>query len=235
VLVFDRDGTFLRSWGDEHLKTPHGLRIDREGHVWLTDIGHHQVMKFDANGKLLLSLGRQGQAGKAPDQFDRPTDVAFTPSGDFYVSDGYGNTRVLKFSKDGKLLKQWGTPGTGPGEFNLPHSICVDTKGRVIVGDRENNRIQVFDADGKFLTQWTAGGAPFGMFLAGDRIFVADGRANWVTAIDLNGKSLGRFGEPGTGQGQFKLPHMLCVDSKGAVYVAEVDNKRIQKFEPRRD
>jgi len=235
VLVFDRDGTFLRSWGDEHLKTPHGLRIDREGHVWLTDIGHHQVMKFDANGKLLLSLGRQGQAGKAPDQFDRPTDVAFTPSGDFYVSDGYGNTRVLKFSKDGKLLKQWGTPGTGPGEFNLPHSICVDAKGRVIVGDRENNRIQVFDADGKFLTQWTAGGAPFGMFLAGDRIFVADGRANWVTAIDFNGKSLGRFGEPGTGQGQFKLPHMLCVDSKGAVYVAEVDNKRIQKFEPRRD
>jgi DNA-binding beta-propeller fold protein YncE len=235
VLVFDRDGTFLRSWGDEHLKTPHGLRIDREGHVWLTDIGHHQVLKFDADGRLLLALGRQGQAGKGPDQFDRPTDVAFTPSGDFYVSDGYGNTRVLKFSKDGKLLTQWGMPGTGPGEFNLPHSICVDAKGRIIVGDRENNRIQVFDADGKFGTQWTAGGAPFGMFLTADRLFVADGRANWVTVLETNGKSLGRFGEPGTAPGQFKLPHMLCVDSKGAVYVAEVDNKRIQKFEPRRD
>jgi DNA-binding beta-propeller fold protein YncE len=232
VLVFERDGTFVRSWGDDHLKTPHGLRIDREGHVWLTDIGHHQVMKFDADGRLLLSLGRQGQAGKGPEQFDRPTDVAFTPSGDFYVSDGYGNTRVLKFSKDGKLLKQWGTPGTGPGEFNLPHSICVDAKGRVIVGDRENNRIQVFDADGKFITQWTAGGAPFGMFLARDRLFVADGRANWVTVLDLNGNSLGRFGEAGTAPGQFKLPHMLCVDTRGAVYVAEVDNKRIQKFEP---
>jgi DNA-binding beta-propeller fold protein YncE len=234
VLVFERDGTFIRSWGDEHLKTPHGLRIDRDGHVWLTDIGHHQVIKFDADGRVLLKLGRQDQAGKGPDQFDRPTDVAFTPSGDFYVSDGYGNTRVLKFSKDGKLIKQWGKEGTGPGEFNLPHSILVDAKGRVIVGDRENNRIQVFDADGKFLTQWTAGGAPFGMFLRGDRIYVADGRANWVKVIDTNGKSLGRFGEAGTAPGQFKLPHMLCVDSKGAVYVAEVDNKRLQKFEPAR-
>lgn len=235
VLVFARDGTLLRSWGDDHLKTPHGLRIDREGNVWLTDIGHHQVLKFNADGRLLMALGKQGQAGKGPDQFDRPTDVAFTSSGDFYVSDGYGNTRVLKFSKDGKLLKQWGTPGTGPGEFNLPHSICVDAKGRVIVGDRENNRIQVFDGEGKFVTQWTAGGAPFGMFLAGDRLFVADGRAHWVTVLDTNGQALGRFGEPGAAPGQFKLPHMLCVDSKGAVYVAEVDNKRIQKFEPRRD
>jgi DNA-binding beta-propeller fold protein YncE len=235
VLVFARDGTFLRSWGDEHLKTPHGLRIDSSGNVWLTDIGHHQVLKFNADGKLLMALGKQGQAGQGEDQFARPTDVAFTPSGDFYVSDGYDNTRVLKFSKDGKLLEQWGKPGTGPGEFNLPHSICLDPKGRVIVGDRENNRIQVFDADGKFVTQWTAGGAPFGMFLAGDRLFVADGRSHWVTVLDTNGKSLGRFGEAGTAPGQFKLPHMLCVDSKGAVYVAEVENKRIQKFEPRRD
>jgi DNA-binding beta-propeller fold protein YncE len=232
VLVFDRDGAFLRSWGDDLLKTPHGLRIDHEDNVWVTDIGNHQVLKFDARGKLLLALGKKGEPGDGPDRFDRPTDVAVTPAGDFYVSDGYGNARVLKFSKEGKLLKQWGKKGSGEGEFNLPHAICLDKKGRVYVGDRENNRIQVFDADGKFLAQWKESGAPFGLALAGDRLFVADGRANWVKVLDLDGKPLGRWGEKGTGPGQFNLPHMLCVDSRGAVYVAEVDGKRVQKFVP---
>jgi DNA-binding beta-propeller fold protein YncE len=235
VLVFDREGKFLRSWGDDVLKTPHGLRVDREGHVWVTDIGFHQVMKFDATGKLLLSLGRKGEAGDRPDQFDRPTDVAVTPSGDFYISDGYGNSRVLKFSKEGKLLKQWGKRGTGPGEFNLPHAVCLDARGRVIVADRENNRIQVFDAEGTFLAQWKSGVAPFGLFLAGDRMFVADGRAHWVAVLDADGKVLGRWGEKGAGPGQLNLPHMLCVDSRGAVYVAEVENRRLQKFVPRGD
>jgi DNA-binding beta-propeller fold protein YncE len=233
VLIFERDGKFLRSWGDDLLKTPHGLRIDGAGNVWVTDIGNHQVLKFDANGKLLLTLGRKGEPGEAADRFDRPTDIAVTPERDFYVSDGYGNNRVAKFSKDGKFLKQWGKKGTGEGEFNLPHAICLDTKGRIYVGDRENNRIQLFDADGKFLEQWKEGGAPFGLFLAGGRLFVADGRANWVKVLDLNGKSLGRFGEKGTGAGQFELPHMLCVDGHGAVYVAEVNGKRIQKFVPK--
>jgi DNA-binding beta-propeller fold protein YncE len=230
VLVFERDGKFLRSWGDDYLKTPHGLRIDGSGNVWLTDIGNHQVLKFDANGKLLLTLGKKGEPGEAADRFDRPTDIAVTPEGDFYVSDGYGNNRVVKFSKDGKFLKQWGKKGTGEGEFNLPHAICLDAKGKIYVGDRENNRIQLFDTDGKFLAQWREGGAPFGLFLAGERLFIADGRANWVKVLDLDGKALGRFGEKGTAVGQFELPHMLCVDSHGAVYVAEVNGKRIQKF-----
>ncbi len=234
VLVFDRDGKFLRSWGDDVLKTPHGLRIDPAGHVWLTDIGNHQVYQFDADGKLLLTLGRKGEPGTGPDQFDRPTDVAVTPGGDFYVSDGYGNSRVLKFAKDGRLLKQWGRKGTGPGEFNLPHAVVLDSAGRVYVGDRENNRVQVFDGDGKFLAQWTDAGAPFGLFLAGERMFVADGRANWVAVLDQSGRRVGRFGEKGRGPGQFDLPHMLCVDARGAVYVAEVNGKRVQKFEPRR-
>jgi DNA-binding beta-propeller fold protein YncE len=231
VLVFDRDGKFLRSWGDDHLKTPHGLRIDRDDNVWVTDIGNHQVLKFDAAGKLLLTLGKKGEPGDGPEQFDRPTDVAVVPGGDFYVTDGYGNSRVLKFSKDGKLLGQWGKKGKGEGEFNLPHAICLDSKGRVYVGDRENNRVQVFDADGKFLAQWTESGAPYGLFLARDgRMFVADGRAGWVKVLDDKGKPLGRWGEKGDGPGQFKMPHMLCVDSQGAVYVAEVDGRRIQKF-----
>ncbi len=235
VLVFDRDGRFLRSWGDDYLKTPHGLRIDRDGFVWVTDIGNHQVMKFDANGRLLLTLGQKGKPGDTPDRFDRPTDVAVAPSGEFYVSDGYGNSRVVKFSRDGKFLTQWGKKGTGPGEFNLPHAICLDAQGKVYVADRENNRVQVFDAGGKFLTQWTEAGAPFGLFLAGDRMFVADGRANWVKVLDLTGRPLGRFGEAGRGPGQFDLPHMLCVDAHGAVYVAEVNGQRVQKFVPRRD
>src|SRR5262249_27264046 len=137
--------------------------------------------------------------------------------------------RVLKFSKEGKLLKQWGKKGKGEGEFNLPHAICLDEKGRVYVGDRENNRVQVFDADGKFLAQFRQSGAPFGLFLRKDRLFVADGRAHWVKVLDLAGKPLGRFGEKGAGAGQFNLPHMLAVDSKGVVYVAEVDGRRVQK------
>lgn len=230
VLVFDRDGTFLRSWGDDHVKTAHGLRIDPAGNVWLTDIGNHLVMKFDPDGKLLLSLGTKGQAGNTADRFDRPTDVAVAPAGDFYVTDGYGNARVLKYDRTGKLIKQWGTKGTGEGEFNLPHAVVLDAAGRVYVGDRENNRVQVFDADGKFLSQWKQSGAPYGLFRAGDRTFVADGRANWVRVLRPDGVPLGRFGEKGTAAGQFQMPHMLCVDSRGDVYVAEVGNKRVQKF-----
>jgi DNA-binding beta-propeller fold protein YncE len=124
VLVFDRDGKFLRSWGDDQLKTPHGLRIDKNGYIWITDIGNHQVIKFDAKGKPLLTLGRKGEAGTSDDKFDRPTDVAVAPSGDFYVSDGYGNSRVLKFSAEGKLLGQWGKKGTGEGESTCRTRSC---------------------------------------------------------------------------------------------------------------
>ncbi len=230
ILVFDRSGRFLRSWGDEHIKTVHGLRIDFEGNIWVTDIGNHLVMKFDAGGKLLLSLGKKGQAGAGVGEFDRPTDVAVAPTGEFYVADGYGNARVLKYDRTGELLKKWGTKGKGEGQFNLPHAICLDPKGRVLVGDRENNRIQIFDGDGKYLDQWKESGAPFGLFQEGERLFVADGRANWVRVLGPDGRSLGRWGQKGTAPGQFQLPHMLCVDSRGDVYVAEVGNKRIQKF-----
>ncbi|HYV35258.1 MAG TPA: peptidyl-alpha-hydroxyglycine alpha-amidating lyase family protein [Gemmataceae bacterium] len=236
VMVFTPDGKFLRSWGDEHFKSPHGLRIDKDNNVWTTDTGYHQVLKFDPNGKLLLSLGTKGQAGNTPDRYDRPTDVAVAANGEFYVTDGYGNFRVLKYSKDGKLLKQWGKKGKGPGEFNLPHAICVDSKGQVYVGDRDNGRIQVFDADGKFLAQWKEGRWPYGMFLTREgQMFVADGWTNWVRVLDKDGKELGRWGGTGKGPGQFGMPHMLCVDSQGAVYVAEVDGERIQKFVAKRD
>lgn len=233
ILVFDRDGKFLRSWGDGLIGSAHGLRVDEAGHVWVTDIGHHLVIKFDTEGKVLLTLGRKGQPGNGPDTFNKPTDVAISPNGDFYVADGYGNARVLKFSKDGKLLKQWGKKGKGAGEFDIPHAIRLDAKGRVYVGDRENNRVQVFDAEGNFLTMWKESGAPFGLFLSGGRMFVADGRAHWLKVLDLEGKTLSRWGDKGKGPGQFELPHGVCVDSRGAVYVAEITGKRLQKFEPR--
>ncbi len=233
ILVFDRDGKFLRSWGDEHVKTAHGLRVDREDNVWVTDIGNHQVMKFTPEGRLLLTLGKKGQPGSGRDEFDRPTDVAVAPSGAFYVADGNGNSRVVRFSREGKYLGEWGRKGARDGEFNLPHAIVLDDRGRVCVGDRENDRVQVFDAEGKFLAVWKESGAPFGLFLAGGRMFLADGRAHWVRVLDREGRPLGRWGEKGALPGQFNLPHAVCVDSKGAVYVVEITGQRVQKFVPR--
>jgi DNA-binding beta-propeller fold protein YncE len=230
IMVFDKNGKFLRSWGDKLIDTAHGLRVDRDGNVWTTDIGNHLVTKFDPAGKVLLTLGKKDQPGDGRDEFNEPTDVAVAPSGEFYVADGYGNSRVVKFAKDGKYLKEWGKKGTSAGEFDLPHTICLDAKGRVYVGDRENNRVQVFDADGKFLAQWKASGAPYGLFFSGERMLLADGRANAVNVLDLEGKVLGRWGEKGTGAGQFELAHWVCVDSQGSVYVAEGDGQRVKKF-----
>jgi DNA-binding beta-propeller fold protein YncE len=231
IVVFDRAGRYLRSWGDGQIHTAHGLRIDRAGHVWVTDIGNHLVMKFRADGELLLTLGKKGESGATPDRFNKPTDVAITSAGEIYVADGYGNARVVKFSPTGKFLRQWGRKGTDPGEFNLPHAICLDDRGRVYVGDRENDRVQVFDPDGRFLAQWRASGAPFGLFLApGGRLFVADGRAHWVRVLDAHGEVLGRWGARGSAPGQFLVPHGICVDGHGAVYVAEIDGRRVQKF-----
>src|SRR5262249_34965664 len=152
-------------WGDGLVKKAHGLRIDREGNVWITDIGDHLVRKFDRQGNLLMTLGRQGVPGAGRDQFNQPTDVAIAPDGSFFVSDGYGNTRVVKFAADGRFLQEWGTPGKAEGQFNLPHAIVLDSQGQVYVGDRENNRIQIFGPNGTYRTQWTEGGAPFGLFL----------------------------------------------------------------------
>jgi len=235
VLVFDQEGEFLRSWGEGRLKNPHGLRTDRNDHLWVTDTGRHVVMKFDTQGKLLMTLGRESLPGDEPDQFNRPTDVAFAPSGEVYVADGYGNSRVVKFSKEGKYLTQWGKPGSGAGEFNLPHSIRTDGDGRVYVGDRENDRVQVFEADGKFVAEWKASGAelpaagfaPYGLYLDHDRLFVADGRAQRIMVLDLQGQPLGYVG---TGEGDSNAPHWVCVDSQGAIYVAYVDGRRVQKL-----
>jgi DNA-binding beta-propeller fold protein YncE len=230
ILVFAHDGKFLRSWGDDLVGSAHGLRIDADDNVWCTDIGHHRVYKFDSQGKLLLQLGT-GKPGAGPDEFNKPTDVAFGERGEFYVTDGYGNTRVLKFSPSGALVGQWGTAGKEPGQFNTPHAIVRDpAAGRLIVGDRENDRIQVFDAEGNLLDVWP-GFAPFGLALDRDgRLFVADGRANEVLELDDGGKIVARFGKKGEGPGEFDLPHMLAFDRIGNLYVTEITGRRVQKF-----
>ncbi|MFP6767492.1 MAG: peptidyl-alpha-hydroxyglycine alpha-amidating lyase family protein [Planctomycetaceae bacterium] len=231
ILCFDSQGRFLRSWGDDLIGKAHGLRIDRQDNIWVTDIGHHLVLKYSPAGKLLLALGQTDKPGTGSGQFNQPTDVAFAANGDLYVSDGYGNNRIMKFNARGKFLARWGKAGTDRGEFNLPHTIVVDRKGRVIVGDRENNRVQVFDANGQWLATWP-GVAPFGLALdTQGSLFVADGRANQVVRLDPStGKILARWGGPGTKPGQFQLPHMLAVDRQGSLYVVEILGERLQKL-----
>jgi len=229
VLCFSVEGKFLRGWGDELIKTAHGLRVDPDDNVWVTDVGSSRVYKFDSKGNPLLVLGT-GVAGTGNDQFNEPTDIAFGPKDEVYISDGYGNSRVMKFNQEGQFLSAWGTPGTERSQFRLPHSILVDADHRVLVGDRENNRIQVFDSDGKWIATWK-GFAPYGMALDPDgRLFVADGRACQVLLLDERGKVQKRWGREGQNPGQFQMPHMLTFDATGNLYVAEVDGRRVQKF-----
>jgi DNA-binding beta-propeller fold protein YncE len=230
ILCFDKDGKFVRGWGDDLIGKAHGLRIDKDDNVWVTDIGHHTVFKFSPQGKLLLALGQTDRPGDGDDQFNQPTDLAFGPEGEVYVSDGYGNSRVMKFAPNGKFLTSWGTAGKGPREFRLPHSIAIDAKGRILVGDRENDRVQIFDSEGKLLEIWT-GFAPYGMEFDRDGVlFVADGRANEVLWLNADGKVIGSWGKKGAGPGEFNLPHMLAADETGNLYIAEVGNSRLQKL-----
>jgi peptidylamidoglycolate lyase len=242
VSVFDAtSGKLVASWGAGEFIMPHGLTIDREDHVWLTDVGRQQVFKFTHDGKLLLTLGERGKPGDDHGHFNLPTDVAVLADGSFYVSDGYKNTRVVKFSADGRYEAEWGGKGDAPGKFNLPHGIAVDSKGRVIVCDRSNSRLQVFDAQGKFLTQWKGPhlGRPYGVAVgAEDHVFAVDGgdptaepaSRGKVVELDAEGRVLDTFGAPGKGPGQFQLGHDIAVGADGAVYVAEGSGKRVQKF-----
>ncbi len=230
LLCFDRDGKFIRGWGDDLMNTPHGLRIDRSDNIWTTDIGHHLVLKFNTQGKLLLALGTSDKPGTGLDQFNKPSDIAFGAQDEVYISDGYVNTRVMQFNQQGKFVKTWGKPGDGPGEFDLPHTIKVDSKQRVLVGDRENERIQVFDGDGNVLAIWK-GFAPYGIDIDRDgNIFVADVVDHKILQLDDRGRLVHSWGMLGDQPGQFNAPHMLACDAEGNLFVAEVDGKRMQKF-----
>ena len=242
VDVFDgHTGILLKRWGANLFAMPHGLTVDDQDNVWLTDVALQQVYKFSADGRQLLALGERGVAGADTAHFNRPTAVAVAKDGSFYVSDGYKNTRVMKFSADGKFLFQWGKKGTGPGEFDLPHWVALDALGNVYVADRENQRIQVFDSSGHYLTQWA--GKEFGRpyAIAVDKrgnAYVADGgdqpdgppdRSAWVLAR-LDGSPLIRVGRFGNYDGQFEMAHSIAVDAEGTVYVGDITGARVQKF-----
>ncbi len=234
VIGFSSEGKLLRSWGEGLIVAPHGLEVDAEDNVWVTDIENHIVVKFSSQGRVLMVLGRIGTPAEDEWSFDKPTDVAFGPGGEVYVTDGYGNSRIVKFSKEGDYSLAWGKKGDGPGEFSSPHTLFVDSQGRVFVGDRENHRIQIFDANGRFLDQWNQVGTPFGLAqsASGD-IYMVDGYANHLLKLDQQGRILGRLGKPGRAPGRFRIAHHLTVGQNGELYVAEVENLRVQKFVPR--
>ena len=226
VLVFDKDGKFLRSWNGD-FNTPHGLRIDADGNVWIADMANHLVQKFTPEGKLLLSLGQKDKPGLTADQFNKPADVAVGPDGEIYVADGYGNSRIAKYAKDGKFLQDWGKKGKGASQFRIPHVVFLDSDKRVLVGDRENLRVQIFDRDGKLLDTWKDTGAPYGLYLHKDRVYLADGRSGTIRILDKQGKLLTSWE---TKDGSKDTPHWINVDSTGAVYIGYVSGQKVQKW-----
>ena len=238
VIQFDRHGKLLSTWDNMPVVGSHGIRIDPEGNVWLVDVYGHAVLKCNRSGRVLMVIVNSGNRAGNNDSkyaFNQPTGIAFTPGGEFYVSDGYVNSRVVKYSRDGEYLTQWGRKGTGDGEFDLVHDVCLDPRGRVYVADRTNARVQIFDGDGKFLGKWTDVGSPWGLcYVARENaIYMADGVNNRVVKLNLEGKVLGVLGSFGKTPGKFDFAHNIAVDSTGAIYVAEIKNWRVQKFEPK--
>jgi peptidylamidoglycolate lyase len=245
VAVFDgATGDLLAHWGAGQFVMPHGLTIDHDDQVWVTDVALHQVRKLTGTGRLLLTVGTEGVAGDDATHFALPTDVAVLPDGGFYVSDGYGNARVARFDARGAFVGAFGTRGAGPGQFDLPHGIALDQQGRVYVADRGNARIQVFDPAGGFVAEWKseALGRPFGVRIGADaKAYVVDGGdqpaappdRSRAFRLDLDGaieSTLVRFGNY---DGQFNGGHAIAVGADGAVYVGDVGGRRVQKFLPR--
>jgi DNA-binding beta-propeller fold protein YncE len=241
MIVFDRHGNFLRSWGEGIFPRAHGITASPDGTLFCTDDGDHTVRKCTLEGKVLFTLGVPGKPAPfmSGDPFHRCTHVALDPrTGEFYVSDGYGNARVHKYTPDGRLLFSWGESGTDPGQFNISHNIATDQDGWVYVADRENHRIQVFDPQGKFETQWVNMARPSGLYIdqAGARAYVGEsgsaigpnaaarGLGPRISILDLHGQVLARLGDlpRGEGLGQFIAPHGVGLDSHGDIYVAEV-------------
>ena len=232
---FDGQGRYLRSLPDALFQHPHGLRIDADDNLWTTDDGNHLVLKLSPAGKVLLVLGRRGQGAEATWLFNKPTDVAFASNGDVYVADGYGNSRIVRLDRHGNFIQTWGRYGSGAGEFNLPHSIVIDRRDKVYVGDRENRRIQVFDREGKFIEQWTDVGYPYGLVLTpDDHLLMADGGYDRVVELDGTGRIVGAIGSPGHAPGQFAWAHFLALTRDRKLIVADVLNWRFQVFLPAR-
>ena len=258
IMKFDTSGKLLDSFGQGLLAFPHGFHIDHEGNVWVTDANRretvlglsakgkgHQVFKLDPHGKVLMTLGKAGVPGKGTDTFDQPTDVAIAPNGDIFVTDGHGtNNRVVKFSKDGHYIKEWGKTGSGPGEFNQPHALDFDPQGRIFVADRSNSRLQIFDQDGNYIDSWKQFGRPSGLFIAPDgTLLVTDSQTNAKTNP---GRKRGIFignVKDGVVSAFIADPEVelqdnstisgasgVAVDAEGSVYAADVAPHNVRKY-----
>lgn len=255
VMKFDPSGKLLKSFGAGLFVFPHGIYVDKDNNIWITD-GQgrdgkgHQVFKFNQDGKILLKLGKAGVAGTANDEFNQPSDVLVAPNGDIFVADGHGgarsNARIMKFDKTGKFIKTWGKFGKGRGEFDCPHALAMDSKGRLFVGDRFNNRIQVFDQEGNYLAEWAQFSRPSGLFIdKKDRLYVADSESTdrtgyghnpgWKRGLRIGSAKDGRveyfIPDPSPASGATSAAEGVAADSKGIVYGAEVLSKSVQRYE----
>jgi sugar lactone lactonase YvrE len=254
VLEFDPSGKLLKSWGEGMFVFPHGILIEKDGTIWLTD-GQgangkgQQVFKLSPEGKVLMTLGKAGVAGDGPDTFNQPNAVAIAPNGEIFVSDGHnvgrGNARVVKFSKNGTFIKQWGGHGSGSGQFEMPHTLAFDSKGRLFVGDRGNNRIQIFDQDGKFLEEWTQFSRPSGIYIdKNDVMYVTDSESTdrdgyghnpgWKRGIRVgsarDGTVTAFIPDPSPGTAVTSAAEGVAVDAQGTIYGAEVGPKDVKKY-----
>jgi sugar lactone lactonase YvrE len=250
IFKFDRSsGKVLANFGAGMIVFPHGLYVDRDGNVWVTDgqankqgTKGHQVFKFSPDGKVLMTLGKAGVPGNGPDTFNEPNDVVIAPNGDIFVADGHSgqsdnpppnaNARIVKFTKDGKYIKEWGKLGSAPGEFRTPHSLAFDSRGRLFVADRGNLRIQIFDQDGKFLEQWRQFSRVSGLFIdRDDTLYAIDSESNpmrhpgWKTGIRIGtakaDKVLAFIPPHETGKYEGAAGEGVAVDRDGNVYAAE--------------
>jgi DNA-binding beta-propeller fold protein YncE len=252
ILKYDASGRLLKSWGEGMFIFPHGATLDRQGNLWVTDARGengkgHQVFKFSPEGKVLMTLGKAGVSGSGPDLFDQPNDVVVARDGTIFVADSHRNgknNRIVKFSKDGKYIKEWGGKGSGPGQISEPHTIALDSRERLFVGDRENNRIQIFDQDGKYLTEWRQFGRPSGIYITSDdTIYVADSESGPDTgAHELPGLKKGiRIGSARDGSVTAFIEDMestradhsgaegVGVDAQGNVYGAVVRRQMLER------
>jgi sugar lactone lactonase YvrE len=240
LFEFDGDGKFIRTFGDGLFTRSHGLRIDKDGSIWTTDVGAHVVMKLSPQGQVLLTLGSKGAAGEWNEaagsrKLNQPNDVAIGANGDIFVAQGHtpgpaGDARVLKFDKTGRFIKSWGGKGKAAGQFEVAHSIAFDAQGLLWVTDRENQRIQIFDTDGKFVRELKYSGLPCSVDIGRQYIYMVNGFAGQILQMDLKGQVLAATGRPGTGPGEFGEAHFIAVSPKGELFVADSVNSALLKF-----